>query len=420
MLAAVIAVGSELLGTERLDTNSLRLAALLERYGCELRRKAVVGDSETELVLELESLLGRFDLVLVTGGLGPTADDITRPAVAAALGRGTSLDPTIVEAIRERFRRIGRPMAEVNRRQAEVIDGAEVLANERGTAPGLQLVEERTTIFLFPGVPFELEWMMDVYLEPWLAARTGDVQQQSVVLRVSCVAEATLEEWISPAYAELGRESITVLAKPGEIEVRATARGSARERWEKLSAASRRLRELIGDALYGEGEEASLEATVGELLTARGATLVTAESCTGGGLAERLTRVAGSSRYFLGGAVSYSNELKTRLLGVDPALITAEGAVSLPVAEAMARGARERLGADYALAVTGVAGPDGGTEAKPVGTVHLALAGPDEPAVEALLLTYPSERRRVRWMASQVALEMLRRRLLGLPALQLR
>lgn len=419
MKAAIIAVGSEMLGSERLDTNSLRLSALLARYGVELRRKSVVGDLEADLVAEIDALLPAFDLVIVSGGLGPTADDVTRPAVAAALGRGISIDAAVVAVIEERFARMGRKMAAVNRRQAEVIDGATVLANDRGSAPGLTLTEGRTTLFLFPGVPSELDAMSARYLEPWLAERTGGATLETVVLKVSCVAESTLEEWIAPAYEDFGREAITVLAKPGEIEVWATATGEPAARQARLAAMKARLTELIGDLLYAEGPKATLEATVGELLRQAGATLATAESCTGGLVAERMTRTPGSSDYFVGAAVVYSNRLKTRLLGVPPELIAAHGAVSEEVARAMATGARQRLGADYALALTGVAGPGGGSPEKPVGTVEIALAGPGDGEIESRRIRYPGDRERIRWIASQIALEMLRRRLAGLRRLEL-
>ncbi len=419
MKAAIVAVGSEMLGSERLDTNSLRLAALLARYGVELRRKAVVGDDEADLVAEIDALLPAYDLIIVSGGLGPTADDLTRPAVAAALGRGISIDPEIVEWIAERFRRMGREMAAVNRRQAEVIDGATVLANDRGSAPGLTLTEGRATLFLFPGVPSELDSMCARYLEPWLAERTGGAALETVVLKTSCVAESTLEEWIAPCYEEFGREAITVLAKPGEVEVWATAAGDPAARGERLARMKARLAALLGDSLYAEGPKATLEATVGELLRKAGATLATAESCTGGLTAERLTRVPGSSDTFVGGVVAYSNRLKTELLGVPAELIAEHGAVSEPVARAMAEGARKRLGADYAIAITGVAGPGGGSPDKPVGTVDIAIAGPGDGEVEARRFRYPGDRERIRWISSQFALEMLRRRLARLPSLEL-
>jgi nicotinamide-nucleotide amidase len=416
MKAAILAVGSELLGTQRLDTNSLSLASVLERFGVELRRKLVVGDHEADLAWEIKRLLGEFELILVTGGLGPTADDVTRGAVAQALGRGLTLDPLLADGIAARFQRMGMVMPEVNRRQAEVIAGATILVNDRGTAPGLRLEADGSTIFLFPGVPLELAGMVERDLVPWLGERTGGESLETVYLKVACVSESALEERIAPAYEAFGRETITVLAKPGEIEVRVTARGEVGERRAQLERMRADLAERIGDAVFAFEEGATLEAEVGRLLAAQGKTLGTAESCTGGLLAERVTRVPGSSAYFLGAVVSYSNEHKVGLLGVPEALLAAHGAVSEAVARAMAEGGRARLGTDYCLAVTGVAGPGGGTAEKPVGTVHLALAGPGGPEdVRHRRLQYPVERERVRWMSSQWALEMLRRRLLAAP-----
>jgi|HubBroStandDraft_3_1064219.scaffolds.fasta_scaffold04129_3 nicotinamide-nucleotide amidase len=453
MRAAILAVGSELLGTERLDTNSLRLTAVLERHGVELRAKGVVGDSEEEIAAAVRDLLARADLLLVTGGLGPTSDDVTREAVAAALGRELRLDEEVLAGIERRFASFGWKMPAVNRRQAQVIAGAEVLANPRGTAPGLLLAEAGAHLFLFPGVPSELDGLIASHLEPWLAARSGGAGRETVVLKVACVAESVVEERVAPAYAEFGREAITLLAHPGEVRVMATAAGLPAERRARLDAMAARLAELVGDALFTSDPAAGLEDVVGALLRAAGLTLVAAESCTGGLFAERVTRVAGSSDYFLGGAVTYSNQLKSALLGVPEALIDAHGAVSEPVARAMAEGARARFGGDFGIGITGVAGPGGGSEAKPVGTVHIALAGPgpagaagtpptgaagagptgaapagatgagagdSTPAgappvllVEHRQARFPGDRDRIRWQASQVALEMLRRRLLA-------
>ncbi|HYL04399.1 MAG TPA: competence/damage-inducible protein A [Thermoanaerobaculia bacterium] len=420
MRAAILAVGSELLGTERLDTNSLRLTETLLRHGVELRRKSVIGDVEEEIAAELRDLLPRVDLVLVTGGLGPTADDVTRDAVAAALGRSLAVDPEVLAGIERRFQRLGWQMPAVNRRQAVVIAGAEVLGNPRGSAPGMRLTAGGAPIFLFPGVPSELAGMVEEHLEPWLGPRSGGASRETAVLKVAGLPESMVEERIAPAYEEFGRQSITILAKPADVRLLATATGPPEQRQARLQAMTARLAALVGDAVYSRREEDTLESVVGGLLRAAGATLTVAESCTGGLLGERLTRVAGSSDYFLGGAITYGDRLKTAMLGVPPDVLAAHGAVSAAVARAMAEGVRARLGSDYGVAVTGVAGPGGGSEAKPVGTVHLAIAGPPpgpgQPEVEHRQLRLPGDRERVRWQASQLALDMLRRRLLAAAA----
>jgi nicotinamide-nucleotide amidase len=423
MRAAILAVGSELLGTDRLDTNSLRITAALERHGAELRAKGVVGDSEQEIADTLRASLEKHDLVLVTGGLGPTADDVTREAAAAALGRGLHTDEEVGAAIEGRFREHGLRMPEINRRQALIVDGAEVLANGRGTAPGQRLTAANgSTLFLFPGVPVELDGMIEVYLEPWLAARSGGAGRETVTLKIASMPESAVEERVAPAYDEFGRENITILASPSDIRLRVTAAGTEEERRRKLAAITARLVELAGDAVYARREEDTMEAVIGGLLRDAGMTLATAESCTGGLVAERVTRVPGSSDYFLGGEVTYTDELKIRQLGVAPALLAEHGAVSEPVARAMAEGVRRALGSDFGIGITGVAGPGGGSAAKPVGTVHIALAGPrsgqakgGDAEVEHRKVRFPGDRERVRQHAAQLALEMLRRRLLGIP-----
>ncbi|HEX3126369.1 MAG TPA: competence/damage-inducible protein A [Thermoanaerobaculia bacterium] len=415
MKAAILAVGSELLGTDRLDTNSLKLTGVLERYGVELRRKGVVGDSVEEMADELRTLLARYGLVLVTGGLGPTADDVTREAVAQALGRGFVFNEEVLATIERRFREHGRVMPSVNRKQAEVIEGAVLIPNPRGTAPGMRIEGQGSTLFLFPGVPFELEGMIESDLIPWLAERSaaaGNVGRETSTIKIACLPESVVEERVRPAYDEFGREWITILASPGEIRLRSTAEGPEPERRQRLEAMTARLRELAGDAVYALREEDTLETVVGDLLRKAGATLTVAESCTGGLLAERITRVAGSSDYFLGGAVTYTNDLKTQVLGVPPEMLAEHGAVSEPLARAMAEGVRRVFHSDYGAGITGVAGPGGGSEAKPVGTVHIAVAGPDG-RLEHRKVRFPGDRERVRAQSAQLALDLLRRMLLA-------
>ena len=354
------------------------------------------------------------EVLLVTGGLGPTADDVTREATAAAFGRELIFDESILSVIEERFARMHRKMAEVNRRQAFVIGGSTMIPNPRGTAPALRVEHGGCTIFLFPGVPHELFGLMKSDLEPWLRERAGEVALESVTLRVACVPEADVEEQIAPAYAEFGRETITVLASPGDVRVRLSASGRDEERAARLKAMTDRVAGLLGEALYSRREEDDLETVVGALLRGFGATVSTAESCTGGWIAQRLTRIAGSSDYFLGGAVTYSNRLKEELLDVPFDLLQEHGAVSEPVARAMAEGVCRLTGSDFGISVTGIAGPGGGSDAKPVGTVHFALAHREGAASWATVhrqVTVPGDRDRVRFFSSQVALELLRRHL---------
>ena len=416
MKAAILAVGSELLGTDRLDTNSLRLTAVLERHGVELCRKAVVGDSVDGIAAELRFLLSSVDLILVTGGLGPTADDVTREAAAVALGRGMHSDEAVLAGLERRFASFGRRMPAVNRKQADVIDGAELIENTRGTAPGMILEKDGVHLFLFPGVPPELDGMIASPLTPWLAARSGGVGRETAVLKIASLPESEVEERILPAYEDFGREHITILSSPGEIRLQATAAGPEPERKERLAVMVERLSGLVGDAVFATREEDTLETVVGALLRAAGSTLTVAESCTGGLLASRITDVPGSSEYFLGGAVTYTNRLKTELVGVPEEMLAEHGAVSEPVARAMAEGVRRALRSDYGIGITGVAGPGGGSEAKPVGTVHIAVAGPGENGIEHRKVRFPGNREQVRRHSAQLALEMLRRRLLAVAA----
>ncbi|HVS01545.1 MAG TPA: competence/damage-inducible protein A [Thermoanaerobaculia bacterium] len=409
--AAFVAVGSELLGTTRHDTNSLRVAALLRRHGFELRRKAVVGDWEEELAAELSALFGRYELLLVCGGLGPTSDDVTREAVALACGLGLALDEAVLADIEAKFASFGRTMPASNRRQAMVLAGAAVLANRRGTAPGLRFEHRGTTCFLLPGPPRELEGLLAAEVEPWLAAHGDGGGITTRVLKVACLPESEVEERLAPAYGELGRERVTLLSAPGEIRVELSAAGSREERERELDRMAARAAQRIGPAVFSHREDETLEGVVGRLLAESGASLATAESCTGGLVAARITAVPGSSGYFLGGVVAYADEVKERLVAVPREELERHGAVSEPVARSLAEGARRTLGASHGIGITGIAGPAGGTPDKPVGLVHLAVAGPERDADHRRVI-FPGDRERVRQQAAQLALEMLRRRLL--------
>ncbi len=412
MDAAILAIGSELLGIDRLDTNSLVVTRTLGAFGVELVRKVVAGDDVEAIAQEVGRLCRTVDLLLITGGLGPTADDLTREGVARALDRRLITDDKVADEIERKFERFGMRMPAVNRRQAELIDGASWLINRRGTAPGMKIETDECVLFLFPGVPSELEEMIDAALIPWLEQHTGGEQTEAGVVRVACLSESTVEERIQPAYKEFGREGISVLASPGDIQVRILATGRAEERTSRLKAMTDRIAGLVGRAAYTRDVDETLESVVGELLRAVGKKVATAESCTGGLVAERLTRVPGSSDFFEGATVTYSNRLKRELLGVDGDTLERHGAVSREVVEQMAVGVVTRLKSDLGVAVSGVAGPSGGTAAKPVGTVHVAVAEAGSKEVDHRELHLPGDRRRVRRLASQWALEMLRRRLL--------
>lgn len=416
MKAAILAVGSELLGSVRLDTNSLTLTRVLQSHGVELIAKEVVGDEEEMICEGVRTLLHRADLLLITGGLGPTADDVTRQGVAMACGRSLHLDQEVIAEIEEKFARLSVPMPGVNRRQAERIEGAEWISNRRGTARGMRLVHEGHTLFLFPGVPAELDGMIESDLDPWLTGHGSGESTSELTLRTACLPESAVEDRIAEAYERFGRTTISVLASPGEVLVKARATGSETHREARLQEIESLLRERLGDTVFAAGET-RLEEVVGAALSRRRETVATAESCTGGLIAERITRVPGSSGWMLGGVVAYSNELKTRLVDVGEALITEHGAVSGEVAEALARGARERLGADWGIGVTGIAGPGGGSKAKPVGTVHVAVAGPGETSLVQRRLRLPGDRSTVRQLSSQWGLDMLRRCLSGLEQL---
>lgn len=412
MKAAIIAVGSELLGTSRLDTNSLFLAECLERFGVEIFGKSVVGDDAAALADLLAFYGSRVEVVVLTGGLGPTADDITRQAVAQCLGREISIDESLVEELRQRFASFGLVMAEVNRRQAEVISGSQRLDNPKGSAPGQRLRHGDCEIFLLPGVPREMRAMVGLHLHPWLAERLStEAGIERRTLKVACLPESEVEARIAPAYEAFGRQNIVVLASPGEVTLQAVASGPSVERRARLETMQQRLAELVGDAVFSL-DERPMEAVVGELLLAQGATVATAESCTAGLVAERLTRVAGSSQFFVGGVVTYTNDLKQSLLGVDGDALERHGAVSESVGRQMAEKVRQRLESDYGIGITGIAGPGGGSEEKPVGTVHVAVAGP-QGRVEHRRVRLPGDRQSIRQQSSQLALDLLRRMLLA-------
>ena len=410
MKAEIIAVGSELLTPHRLDTNSLFLTRELNRLGIEVQRKHVVGDNADHLRDAFRGALERVNLVIAIGGLGPTADDLTRETVAELLGRGLHRDEAILLWIEERFRRLGRAMPEINVRQAMVPEGATVLENKRGTAPGLWLENDGRVVVLLPGPPAELEPMFMNTVAQNLERLGGGVKLHSRQLRVAGLGESDVEQRVSTIYRSYSNTQTTILAGPGEVELHLriwTEDATAAER--QLDEIVERFKLALDDHIFTTHGE-SLEEVVARELIAHSATICVAESATGGLVAQRLTRIAGSSTYFLGGVVCYSNSLKSAWVDVPEALIESRGAVSAEVTRALAEGIRRRSGATLGLAVTGIAGPGGATVEKPVGTVYLALANPK--GVTERALRFPGDRERVRWQAAQAALDLVRRHFL--------
>jgi nicotinamide-nucleotide amidase len=410
MNAEIIAIGSELLTPNRIDTNSLWLTEQLNRVGIEVRLKTVVGDDELRLEEAVKDAVRRSELVISTGGLGPTEDDITRKIFARVLGRPLILDDDILEGLRERFRQYGIPMTPNNERQALVLRDAEVLPNANGSAPGLLVQQKQALIVLLPGPPRELKPIFTEQVMPRLEKMSRGVRVEKRVLRTTGLGESTLDQQIAPIYTKYSNPATTILASPGEVEIHLTATGDTLAACERLlDELEEKIEDAIYPAVYSHRGE-SLEEVVGLGLTVKGYTIATAESCTGGLLAKRITDVAGSSTYFHEGYVTYSNDAKTKLLGVAPSLLVSLGAVSAEVAEARARGVKERTGATIGVGITGIAGPGGATETKPVGLVFIALA--DDVAVESKRFTLLGDRQEIRHRASQVALDWIRRRYL--------
>lgn len=394
-----------MLGPNRVDTNSLKLTSALETYGVPLVRKSVVGDSLGELVDEIRYSLNHSEILITSGGLGPTEDDLTREALAEAFGLSMQVDRSLMERLEARFAARGMKMAEVNRKQANVFRGQTALINERGTAPGFHLQVRGKHVWVFPGVPHEIEWMTSKYLTPWLDELLGSVARYRRVIKVTGLGESAVEERIKPYYDAHPKEPLTILATSGGVELHVMATGAETDARAQIAEHERELLALLGDKVFGFDDDL-LESVVGSLLLERKATLATAESCTGGLLGSRITDIAGSSRYYLGGGVCYTGDAKVALANVDRALLVEHGEVSEPVAIALARGVRERFGSTYGIGITGILGPGGGSEAKPVGTVHIAVAGPEQ--TEHRKLFWPMERTLLKRFATQSALDLLR------------
>jgi len=408
MDAEIIAVGSELLTPVYQDTNSLFLTERLNSWGIEVRFKTVVGDRADDLATALREALSRSPLIILTGGLGPTEDDLTRPVVSEVLRRPLREDPELRRQIQERLARFGRPMAENNLRQAMVPEGAEWLQNNNGTAPGIWIEHDHHFVVLLPGPPGELEAMFDATCMPRLAEVAPEERIKTRVYKVVGLPESEVDKRVAAIYGAYENPTTTILAKPGGIEIHLRARAATDQEAEaKLVELGEQIELALGEYIFSTHGE-SLEEVVGMYLVMRQKTVAVAESCSGGLLAERLTRNSGSSNFFLGGAVCYSNDLKTSLAGVPASLIEEHGAVSQPVAQALAEGIRARTGASLGVGLTGIAGPTGGTPEKPVGLVYIGLA--DERGTQVREFRFPGNRGRVRQWATQMALEMIRRR----------
>ena len=416
--AEVIAVGSELLGSTRLDTNSLFISDTLARGGIELKAKAVVGDDRHRIRRIFEQSIERTDLVVLCGGLGPTDDDLTREAVAEALELPLEEDEAITASIRQRFERRGLRMPDVNRRQAMVPRGASWLPNANGSAPGLLISCGEKLVVLLPGPPRELQPMLITLCEPGgaIGERAGATRLYKVSLFTTGLPESRVEELAQPIYSAW-RDApdpieTTILATPGQVELHLTLRsGDAVRAVRILQEARDSLISAIGHAVFCI-DDRHLPEVVGDMLQQRKLTIAAAESCTGGQLMGRLTDVPGSSAYVRGGIVAYSNDIKMSLLGVDRALLDAHGAVSEPVAAAMIEGIHARTGADVCVAITGIAGPDGGTPDKPVGTVVIGVLVKGQPLFLRTYL-FPGARDMVRLQSTQTALDRIRRMLMG-------
>lgn len=410
MNAEIIAVGSEMLTAARLDTNSLFITDQLNTLGIEVTAKHVIGDDRQRLVNGILRSLEAADVVILSGGLGPTEDDLTRESVAQALGLSLYPDAGVRDALVRRFQAMQRVMPEINLRQAMVIEGADILPNDRGTAPGQWLATGSKFVVLLPGPPSELKSMFTRECLPRLAKIAPPAAIRTAVLRITGLSESQLDATLAPIYKDREHLVTTVLAHDGDLQVHFRAQCDTLAQATALSEEVAQLAaDALGDHVYSLTGE-PLEAVIGQRLSAAGQTLAVAESATAGGLAERITRVPGSSAYFLGGYVTYSKRLKTALLGIPESLLAEFGAVSRETAEAMAEGARRATAADWAVAITGNAGPaaDGGEA--PVGTMFIAVSDAHHTTVTHRVWPL-NDRGRVRAFAAQAALDLLNRRL---------
>ena len=409
-VAEIIAVGSELLTPNKSDTNSLWLTSKLNEIGVEVKLKTIVGDDRLRMEEALSDAFGRSEIVIATGGLGPTEDDITRECAAASVRRELVFREDLLEELRLKFKAYGYEMPERNRQQAYVIKGADVLPNPNGSAVGMLYREDGKFLIVLPGPPRELKPMFRDFVLPVLQKEAGDIVVVRRSLRVTGLGESRLDELIAPVYTKYENPVTSTLFSRTDIEVQFTATaGSQAEAEEMLDRISNEVAERLGTAVFSMHGE-PMEEVVAKMLSDQGTTLGLAESCTGGLIAKRLTDVPGSSDFLLESCVVYSNDAKTRRLGVPEMTILEHGAVSSETAEAMAAGARESSGADIAVSVTGIAGPGGGSKEKPVGTVFIGYS--DDKSTFSKKLNLPGDRNLVRWRSSQAALDCIRRQIM--------
>jgi nicotinamide-nucleotide amidase len=413
--AELLAIGSELLGPLRSDTNTIWMTGRLLEIGVATTARITVADDAPLLQSAFRHALERAEVVIASGGLGPTEDDLTREAAAGALGRPLHRDPEYLETLKARFASFNRVMAPVNEKQADLIEGATLLPNPRGTAPGQMVEANGRVLFLLPGPPGEMKPMFEAQVRPVLQARAGGSALVRRILRIAAMGESDVEQLVAPVYKTYSNPSTTILGGAGQTELHLIATADTKEAADALiEELSAKLRDVLPGRIFSEdGRE--LPEVVAALLREKRLTLAIAESCTGGLLSARLTEVPGASKFLERAFVTYSNRAKTEEVGVDPALLERVGAVSEEVAAALAAGARRVAGTDLGIGITGIAGPDGGTKEKPVGLVYVAVDGALGTRVRRA--QFPGDRERVRAQATQVALEMLRRGLLGLAAL---
>ena len=405
MKAEVIAVGSELLSPDRVDTNSLYLTGRLNGVGWEVNRKTVVGDKLEDIADAIRAALIRSELVVLIGGLGPTEDDRSRAATALALGRKTARSEKILEELRRRFAARGYRMNENNERQADVIDGAEVLDNLFGTAPGQWIENDGRYVALLPGPPREMKSIFEASVLPKLRTMAGGRRIASKLFHITGVAESELDARIAPIYTAYSDIEVTILAGTGLISVRLCRWLAEGESADDIEELGEKIQKEMGDAVFSTSGE-TLEEVVCRMLRESGKTLAIAESCTSGILGMLITRVAGSSDFFLGGALCYSNEAKSKLCGVQPETLAKYGAVSAETAEELARGVRSALSSDIGISITGIAGPGGGSAEKPVGLVYFGIS--DGINTESRHRVLPGDRESIRERAAYFALSMLR------------